>query len=163
MKIGLKIYAQKEQADLEHAVLHVEFALRMRASSKSRAFELAMAQLNERNVCLDRVRLADGFGEQAWFAVEKIDSIRWTAAESTGFSHLFKVYGHMRLEIVPDGASASSRLAVPLTAEHRLPRSKLSSMAIWVIPTATEPVFATVLRQSMEQLSRGILSGVGPS
>jgi len=135
---------------LDPTILNVAFAMRMKAASKTRAFELAMCQLSERNLCLDRIRLADGQGKETWFSVERIESIRWTAAESTGFSHLFQVYGQIRLEIAPDRGS-SNRAPVPLSNDHRFPRSKLSDLAIWVIPTAGDPAFAQVLGHSLER------------
>ncbi|WP_372632160.1 hypothetical protein [Cohnella sp.] len=154
----MKIHSQKEQETvkmmrntyLDSAVLNVAFALRVRAPGKTRAFELAMCQLSERNLCLDRIRLADAQGKEIWFSVERIESIRWTAAESTGFSHLFQVHGQIRLEIAPE-RGILNRMPIPLSGDYRLPRSKLSDMTVWVIPTAGEPAFAQVLGQTLER------------
>ncbi|MFB9279078.1 hypothetical protein [Cohnella cellulosilytica] len=133
-----------------HAVLTVAFALRIRAASKTKAFELAMCQLGERNLCLDRIRLADAQGEERRFSVERIESIRWTAAESTEFSHLFQVHGQIRLEIAHEQETLI-RAPLPLSGEYRLPGSSVSEMTVWVIPTTGEPVFAQVLAQSLER------------
>ncbi len=137
-------------AHLDPAVLNVAFALRIRASCKTRAFELAMCQLSERNLCLDRIRLADAQGKEVWFSVDRIESIRWTAAESTGFSHLFQVHGQIRLEIIPE-RGVVNLLPNPLSGDFRFPRSKLTDMTVWVIPTAGEPAFAQVLGQTLER------------
>jgi len=158
MKIVMKIHLQKEQEAvkmmrhtyLEPAVLNVVFALRVRAASKSRAFESAMCQLSERNLCLDRIRLTDEQGKPIWFSVERIAAIRWTAVVSTGFSHQYQVHGQIRLVIAPERNSATP-LPVPPSGEYRIPGSKLSDIPVWVIPTVGEPAFAHVLSQSLER------------
>jgi len=158
MKIVMKIHLQKEQEAvkmmrhtyLEPAVLNVVFALRIKAASKAKAFESAMCQLSERNLSLDRIRLTDEQGKNIWFAVERIEAIRWTAVVSTSFSHQFQVHGQIRLAIVPE-RSAATPLPLPSSSEYRLPGSKLTDMPVWVIPTVGEPAFAHVLSQSLER------------
>ncbi|QTH44213.1 hypothetical protein J4772_07415 [Cohnella sp. LGH] len=158
MKIVMKIHLQKEQEAvkmmrhtyLEPAVLNVVFALRVKAASKAKAFESAMCQLSERNLCLDRIRLADEQGKTIWFSVERVEAIRWTAVVSTGFSHQFQVHGQIRLEIAPE-RSAATPLPLPPSGDYRFPGSRLSDKPIWVIPTVGEPAFAHVLNQTLER------------
>lgn len=135
--------------NLDKAIFNVVFALLVKASSKARAFEHAACQLSERNLVLDRLRLIDDQGKAFWFAVERIESIRWTAAESTGFSHQYRLVGQIRLAVSPDG-NRQRREPDLLAGEYRLPRSKLTGRTVWVIPTLHEPAFAQVLGQSME-------------
>jgi len=133
------------------ATYTVVFALRVKATSKARAFEHAMCQLGERNLHLDRLRLEDERGTLFAFKVERVESIRWTGAEATGFSHQFRLVGQIRLTISPDAARPEA-LPDLLAGEYRLPKSKLTGRTVWVIPSAGESAFAQVLGQSFELL-----------
>ncbi|WP_204603467.1 hypothetical protein [Cohnella boryungensis] len=133
----------------ESATLSVVFALRVKAASKAQACESSMCQLSAKNLCLDRMRLTNEHGHEAWFAVERIEAIRWTSVESTGFSHQFKIVGQIRLAIRPDWSSRRHAVG-SFPCHYRLPGSLHSDKTVWVIPTTNEPAFAQVLCQSIE-------------
>lgn len=135
----------------EHATLNVTFSLIVKARRKNQALEMADFQLNEKNMILERIRFVNEQGLERWFIMERIEAFRWTSAESTEYSNLFKAVGQIRLTLRLDRHAGNHEDNLRING-YRLPRSVLQDRTVWVIQTANEPAFTQVLNQSLEFL-----------
>lgn len=141
----------------ERATFNVSFSYLVKAKRKTHALGVADFQFNEKNILLDRVKLVNEHGIEKILVVERVESIRWTSVESSEYSNLFNVVGHIRLTLCIDMNTEKNEGTLWKTV-YRLPKSVLQDKTVWVIPTSYEPVFTQVLSQSLELSAESIES-----